>query len=340
MAQSGWGQGRPADTDSGLLDVLIALASQGGTLYGARRLPDSPLTLTDLRWQGPGGTMMDTRRRSPTDSDEPSVEREVWVQLALHCPLSMSPMSPETPWAPINVTREEVVSWVTLLRQEQATRRAPNTPGYGYSGGSLPYPSGYSQPTADRRDSSPYSPTSGPGSPVAPAPPSMPLSSGGYRAAAPQSTVTVHPSGRLAGGSYAISASSDDASQSTGSWHRSAVESGEIVVLACIEVELPPQGDPTTAEYRRDFSRDVAMHFGRAVRAIPQVREARGWMRGDLLVLAARFVVGAGYRQATRAEMETTAHYLAQVLAQRTLPYVRIGFADPGEWTQGAALPD
>lgn len=134
--------------------------------------------------------------------------------------------------------------------------------------------------------------------------------------------------------------SAGPSSQSLSAWQRSMAESGEVVVLPCIEVDLPPQGDFSTAEYRRDFSRDVAMHFGRAVRAIPQVREARGWMRGDLLVLAARFVVGVGNRPASRAEMEATAHYLAQVLAQRTLPYLRLSFADPGEWMQGAALPE
>jgi hypothetical protein len=63
-------------------------------------------------------------------------------------------------------------------------------------------------------------------------------------------------------------------------------------------------------------------------------------MRGDMLVLAARFVLGMGQRQASRPEMEATAHYLAQVLAQRTLPYVRLSFADPGEWMQGATLPE
>lgn len=332
MAQSGWGQGRSADSDTGLLDVLSALASQGGTLYGARRLPDSPLTLTDLRWQGTGGTMMSTHRRSPTDNDEPDAEREVWVQLALHCPLTNMPSAQDTPWTPITVTRDEVMSWVTSLRHEQANRRASSLPGYGHSGGSIPYPPGYAP---DRRDGSRFTHTSGPGSSIAG--PSIPLVSGGYRPTAPQTTVTVHHSG---GAAYSVPVSGGPAPQMTGSWQRTTPESGEVIVLPCIEVELPPQGDPTTAEYRRDFSRDVAMHFGRAVRAIPQVREARGWMRGDLLVLAARFVVGAGQRPATRPEMEATAYYLAQVLAQRTLPYIRLSFADPGEWMQGAALPE
>lgn len=339
MAQSSWGQGHPADSDSGLLDVLSALASQGGTLFGARRLPDSPLTLTDLRWQGAGGATMDTRRRNPTGNDEPNAEREVWVQLALHCPLSMAPTSQDTLWAPIAVTREEVMSWVSAVRREQANRRMSSAPGYGPSGGSLPYPDGY---LPDRRDGSRMPPSSVPGYTMTPAPPSAPLSSVGYRAQTPpHTTVTVHPSSDAPGRTpYSFSAPGGHASQATGSWQRSTMGSAEVVVLPCIEVELPPQGDPTTAEYRRDFSRDVAMHFGRAVRAIPQVREARGWMRGDLLVLAARFVVGTGQRPASRPEMEATAHYLAQVLAQRTLPYIRLSFADPGEWMQGAALPE
>ena len=339
MAQSGWGQGRPADSDSGVLDVLSALASQGGTLFGARRLPDSPLTLTDLRWQGAGGTTMDTHRHNPTGNDEPNAEREVWVQLALHCPLSMTATAQDTPWTPIAVTREEAMGWVSSLRREQANRRVSSAPGYGSSGGSLPYPDGYSP---DRRDGSRFAPVSGPQYTITPAPPSAPLSSVGHRGPTPpQTTVTVHPSGDSPSGApYSFTAPGGHASQTTSSWQRQTMGSAEVVVLPCIEVELPPQGDPTTAEYRRDFSRDVAMHFGRAVRAIPQVREARGWMRGDLLVLAARFVVGSGQRPASRPEMEATAHYLAQVLAQRTLPYIRLSFADPGEWMQGAALPE
>ena len=60
-------------------------------------------------------------------------------------------------------------------------------------------------------------------------------------------------------------------------------------MLPCVEVELPPiMNNPAAADYRRDFARDVALHFGRAARTIPQVREVRGWMRGDRLVLAAR----------------------------------------------------
>jgi hypothetical protein len=114
----------------------------------------------------------------------------------------------------------------------------------------------------------------------------------------------------------------------------------EVVVLPCVEVELPPLMAGATADYRNDFSRDVAMHFGRAARTIQQVHEVRGWMRGDRLVLAARFVIGTGNRAPTRPEMDAAARALADVLAMRTLPYAALGFADPSEWVQGAPLPE
>jgi hypothetical protein len=131
----------------------------------------------------------------------------------------------------------------------------------------------------------------------------------------------------------------DESRQWTNSWRGG--EASEVVVLPCVEVELPPLLDGVaTADYRRDFSRDVAMHFARAARSIQQVREVRGWMRADRLVLAARLVVGTGNRPPTRPEMDGAARALAEVLGQRTLPYAQLGFADPGEWVQGAPLPE
>src|SRR5260221_696449 len=116
---------------------------------------------------------------------------------------------------------------------------------------------------------------------------------------------------------------------------------GEGRVLPGVGVGRPQiRNNPAAADYRRDFARDVALHFGRAARTIPQVREVRGWMRGDRLVLAARFVVTIGNRAPMRADMDGAARILADVLAQRTLPYVQLGFADPGEWMQGAPLPE
>jgi hypothetical protein len=99
-------------------------------------------------------------------------------------------------------------------------------------------------------------------------------------------------------------------------------------------------GGMATADYARDYARDVAVHFARAARTIPQVRELRAWMRGDRLVLAARMVVGTGTRPLSPAEMEGAARLLADALAQRTLPYARLSFAEPAEWQGGSSLPE
>ena len=93
-------------------------------------------------------------------------------------------------------------------------------------------------------------------------------------------------------------------------------------------------------DFTRDFARDVAIHFGRAARAIPQARELRVWMRGARIVLAVRMGFGPGARPASRAEMEHAAALLAEALARRTLPYAQLRFADPAEWNQGVELPE
>lgn len=318
MADAGWGQGRP---DSGILQVLIAFVMQGGQLAAARRRPDNPLTLTHLLWQGPEGASLEAVRLANSEGESPE-EREVWVQVALHLQATPMPFSytpNESPWMPLAVDRELVSQWVRVLRHGQVNRPASSPlPPYG-SGNSLPPQVGQdmrgrnmppeSVPPNSERSSRPR-PEGAP--PAPPAPPSPPFT----------------PPGRPPG-------------QRTGSWERSPADPGEVTVLPCVEVELPPvMNNPAAADYRRDFARDVALHFGRAARSIPQVREVRGWMRGDRLVLAARFVVAIGNRAPMRADMDGAARILADVLAQRTLPYVLLGFADPGEWMQGAPLPE
>lgn len=114
----------------------------------------------------------------------------------------------------------------------------------------------------------------------------------------------------------------------------------EVVVLPCIEVELPPMSASTaSSDYTRDFARDVATHFSRAAQTLPTAREVRGWLRGGRLILAARLVVGVGSRPASREESEAAIQMLAVALAQRTLPYTRMSLADPSEWAQGMPLP-
>jgi hypothetical protein len=129
-------------------------------------------------------------------------------------------------------------------------------------------------------------------------------------------------------------------SQSTGSWQLRPQPGQEASVIPCVEVELPPAMDGMSADFARDYQRDVAMHFARAARTVPAVREVRGWMRGDRLVLAARMAIDTGGRPPTRTEMDHGAHMLASALSQRTLPYARMSFAEPVEWQAGSALPE
>jgi hypothetical protein len=286
-----------------------------------------------LLWQGPEGASLEAVRLPNSERESPE-EREVWVQVALHLQATPVPFpyTPnESPWMPLAVDRELVSQWVRVLRHGQMNRPASSPlPPYG-GGTSLPPQGGQdtrgrntrpeSAPPHSERTSRPRTegapphdawPPSSSSSGAPPAPPSPPL------------TPPVRPP-----------------NQGTGSWDRSPADPGEVTVLPCVEVELPPaMNNPAAADYRRDFARDVALHFGRAARTIPQVREVRGWMRGDRLVLAARFVVAIGNRAPMRADMDGAARILADVLAQRTLPYVQLGFADPGEWMQGAPLPE
>lgn len=115
----------------------------------------------------------------------------------------------------------------------------------------------------------------------------------------------------------------------------------EVVVIPCIEVELPPVlTDPAASDQARDFTRDVARHFNRSARQLQQVRETRGWMRNGRMVLAARMAVAPGSRVPSHMEMENAARLLGDTLARNMLPFTRMTFAEPGEWTQGIGLPE
>ena len=114
-----------------------------------------------------------------------------------------------------------------------------------------------------------------------------------------------------------------------------------MTVIPCVEVELPPVlTDPSAADQARDFTRDVARHFNRSARQLPQVRETRGWMRNGRMVLAARMAIAPGTRVPSHTEMDNAARMLGDTLARNMLPYTRMTFAEPGEWTQGVALPE
>lgn len=313
MSELGWGHGSPADTPSetGLAEILVAFASHGGQLAGARRWADNPLTLTHVRWQGPSGQILDAMRHPGDDAFVTAEERDAWVQLALHYP-NTAPFSSPGPNAP----------WMLLMLQpDQAQILATRIGRSRQSGHAASWPS---------RPESPYGQPSYPS--YYPNRPSFPAGAPG-----PQSA-PVFPN-RLP--TADLAELTDRASQSTGSWQAGGRGLQEVAVIPCAEIELPPtMGGLATADYARDYARDVAMHFAQAARTIPYVREMRAWMRGERLVLAARMVLGPAGRSVSRAEMEQTAQILTAALTARTIPYIRVVFADPLEWEAGRPIPE
>lgn len=334
MSDAGWGYGRPAEQDTGVLQVLQAYATQGGQLYGARRWADNPLTLTHVRWLGPANVTLDGFR-APDEDQAPPEEREVWIQLALHFPATHpSPAGPDAPWLPLNVAPPQAGAWAQMLAQALNTRRlasqARSAPQSQYQS----YPQSYPQQRPTDASASPWRvpgslPSAPPQTQAQAAPLVEPRTSGAARPviSAPPATMPVpaHPSVRNPAGWDAP---------------RPQPQMPEIALLPSIEIELPPLMPAGGPAGRREFARDAARVFVRALRPLPQVRELRGWMRGERLVLAARYITAIGDRAASYAEMENTTRYVADALARETLPYAWLGFAEPGEWTQGAALPE
>lgn len=309
MAGAGWGPGGGTELDTGLGQLLLAHGAQGGQLYGARRWAENPLTLTNVRWQSPTGATLDAVRRPGADDSLTDAERDAWVQLALHFPPA-PPGGPhaEAPWLPLNIDPGQSAAWAQAIRRGQAERRM--------SGPRAAYVPSWPPPSAPHlpsNDPPPWRMARGAGAEPG----------GGIRDDAPPS-----PSPYLSG------------SQGWGGHGRGGPEAQEVsALLPSVEIALPPASATTAADYRSEFTREVALIFSRAVGRLPQVREMRGWIRGERIVLAARFVIGAGHRQPDYAEMESVTQAVADALAPHTLPFAWIGFADPGEWSQGAALP-
>jgi hypothetical protein len=348
MAHGSWGQGSSADTDTGILDVLLAFVSQGGQLYGARRFEDNPLTLTHVRWQGSSGGVLDAFRQPGSTFGSEDAESSVWVQLALTFPSTHpSPAGVDAPWLPLAVDPAIASQWVAELRQSYVPRRLrPDAgPRQVYSPDSMipttlisrvpeEMPNPWRRPSDLAAGNSGYEARSSYDSSVANSPldhRSPPVT--------PSADVTqpLHQTQHSASVRRAV----NENSQWTGEFKRPAADGVEIAVLPCIEVDLPPLLDNRTAmDYHRDFARDVAVHFRQAVEQFHEVHEVRGWMRGERLVLAARFIFKTGARTPKPAEMDQVAQRLSDALAERTVPYAYLGFADPGEWMQGRPLPE
>jgi hypothetical protein len=347
MAHGRLGQEGSAETDTGILDVLLAYVSQGGHLYGARRWEDNPLTLTHVRWQGVSGGLLDAFRQPGGTVSTEDIESNVWVQLALNFPATHpSPAGMDAPWLPLKVDPATASQWVQQLRASLAQRRSrsamshqPLTPATSMPGLDSHPPEEIANPWHRPFDSlagqgSFGSPGSyGSGTSGSPGQSGTPLDREAGSYPTPPTTSFQSP---LASGYEP-----DDTGHWTGSVQRPSADGVESAVLPCIEVDLPPLlDDRVTMDYHRDFARDVAVHFRQAVQQFREVREVRGWMKGERLVLAARFIVGTGGRPISRMEMDRVARLLADVLAERTLPYAQLGFADPGEWMQGRPLPE
>ena len=125
MANIGWGHGGPAESDTGILQALLAFVSQGGQLFGARLWEENPLTLTNVRWHGPSSMTVDAFRDPLRDTSLSAEERDVWIQLALTFP-PVPPTQPgeEPPWMPLRVDAEKAAQWAQSVRQAQARERA------------------------------------------------------------------------------------------------------------------------------------------------------------------------------------------------------------------------
>jgi hypothetical protein len=346
MAHGSWGLGTSADTDTGILDVLVAFVSQGGQLYGARRFEDNPLTLTHVRWQGPSGGVLDAFRQPGATVVSEDVESTVWVQLALNFPSAHpSPAGADAPWLPLTVDPATASQWVAQLRHGLRRSRlgagtrqmhGPDSmlPSASRAPEDLPSPwrrpadfaAGASSGSHDIKSPFGVNPANGSLDPEAPAFMSP--------ADTPQPAYQTQYGASVRREGY-------DTSQWTGEFRRPNGDGVETAVLPCIEVDLPPLvNNPTSVDYHRDFARDVAVHFRQAVEQFTEVREVRGWMRGERLVLAARFIFRARVRTPNQAEMDQVMQRLSDALADRKVPYTYLGFADSGEWAQGRPLPE
>jgi hypothetical protein len=312
MADGGWGYGGPIETHSetGLAEVLLAFAAYGGQLWGARRWPDNPLTLTHIRWRGPAGQFLDATRHLGDEAYLGPGERTAWVEVALHYPAMAAPAASaiNAPWVVLTVDRGQAQALAATTTQP---RRAGMQSGWPSQPGSPQRVPGWGPISQINRQAQHTPPLDTAHSYNTPGP----VSADPFNASAP--------------GLHAMNG-----------WPALGSVSGDLAVIPCVEIELPPALDmPLSQQYAREYAHDVAIHFARATRGIPQVRERRGWMRDDRLVLAARMVFGVG-RPVTRADMDNAAQLLADALAQQTVPYLRLTFAEPAEWQSGAALPE
>lgn len=327
MSDYGWDHGQDhqrvirGHSATGIAEVIEGYSTRGGQLLGARRWVENPLTLTHVRWMGPQGIVVDAVRRPDADL-ELDDERAVWVELALGFPATHpGPAEQAAPWAVLNISPQQAAG--LAVRLARALASAP--PGSGIRYTSPPEPAHYdphamNHPVAGGWASQP------PSGSISPMPHSAPTPSW-----PPQSWASGGPA----------SGGAAQRHSPAGNYARGPVFDDGVSVIPCVDIELPVTVTGAVApSSTRDFARDAASTFVRAVRGLPQAREIRGWMRDGRMVLAARFIVAPGAGAATPEEREDAIRLLARTLAQHTLPFARVGLADPGEWNQGQALSE
>jgi len=302
---------------TGLAEVLESYATRGGQLLGSRRWSENPLTLTHVRWQGAQGVGMEAVRRPDDDGDLSPDERDVWVQLALGFPATyMGPSSWDAPWVPLAVSPEVAGRMAVRVPRSWPGMRPSGADPRSFGAGTYPP---HHPPAAPPYGAIPPAIGANP-----PAPPAYP----------PRSPIPPYAD-EMGDAGYA------DGRAWTGGLRREALLDDGVTAIPCAEFEMPMavMGSAGT-EPAGDFIRDVAINFRRATHGLPYVRETRGWLRNQRLVLAVRMVIAPGARPATQAEMQEAARLLAGALARNTLPYARLAFAEPGEWAQGRPLSD
>lgn len=349
MAASGYGLSHPTDRNDAIASALIAYGQRGGALYAAYRLPDNPLVLSHVRWQGENGEVIEAQHSAEGAIEAPQAEREAWAQIALgSASMQHDAFGPNAPWLLVSLDRNR--AYELGMRAQQAHRSTYPQGNVSSHTSSAPNPYAPSSPFG----APPFGSSSFGSPPFATTPygtpPSAPLGhSNTYDRHAPDGRAEEYPPTRLIDAMPSSPMSGPDLSQSTGQWARDDLMRGvnfgagtqpEVTVITCVELEMPTLMAGATQDFTRDFARDVAVHFGRAARSIPQTRELRGWMRGARIVLGVRMGFGPGARAASRAEMEHGAALLAEALARRTLPYAQLRFAEMSEWNQGVELPN
>jgi hypothetical protein len=370
MDAHGWrGHGSSNQPDTGIAQALDYYARFGGELLGARR-SDNPLTLTHVRWYDQSGHMLDAAHSPEMEGYISAAEREVWVQLALDLPIAAAGMyGAQAPWERLALDPERATELLAQLRRSLASHASgtSNNPAQWSSGVPFPPPAqagahGYSPNPPALNGPWPGGQSGAPGvtfpppfqvQPLQPLPPQQMYQ---QQPPSPPSPPYQPPQGApqqpppfqqrppsqqqsFGAGASGQQAPMGDAREWTNSQRMG--QGPEVTVIPCVEVDLPPVlTDPSAADQARDFTRDVARHFNRAARQLPQMRETRGWMRNGRMILAVRLMVAPGSRVPSSIEMETAAQMLADALARNMLPYTRMTFAEPGEWSQGVALPD